>query len=144
MPLSIKQKQVLGVTTIVVLVVIGLSVLHIGTLVRVLLQQAATRAEVVAASVVHQTGGAVLSRETAYQDIRSSATVLSALESAMYSPEVQYAAILDLSRTVVAANDPAQVGRTLARGEDLPALVVASGYEQVRAVYTQGRTLEWR
>ena len=144
MPLSIKQKQVLGVTTIVVLVVIGLSVLHIGTLVRVLLEQAATRAEVVAASVIHQTGGAVISRETAYQDIRSSPTVLSALESAMYSPEVQYAAILDLTRTVVAANDPAQVGRTLPRGEDLPALVTASGYEQVRTVYTEGRILEWR
>ncbi|HVG83225.1 MAG TPA: ATP-binding protein [Vicinamibacterales bacterium] len=144
MPLSIKQKQVLGVTTIVVLVVMGLSVLQIGTLVRVLLQQAATRAEVVAASVIHQTSGAVLSRETAYQDIRSSTTVLSALESAMYSPEVQYAAILDPTRTVVAANDPAQVGRTLPRGEDLPTLVVAPGYEQVRAVYTQGRTLEWR
>ena len=44
----------------------------------------------------------------------------------------------------MAANDPAQVGRTLPAGEDLPALVVAPGYEQVRAVYTQGRTLEWR
>ncbi len=144
MPLSIRQKQVLGVTTIVVIVVVGLSVLQIGTLVRVLLEQGAARAELVAASVVHQTSGAVVSRETAYQDIRSSSTVLSALEAAMYSPEVLYAAIVDRTRTVVAANDPAQVGRTLPRGENLPQLVAASGWEQVRALYAEGRTLEWR
>ena len=40
MPLSIKQKQVLGITTIVVLIVVALSLLQIGTLVRVLLEQA--------------------------------------------------------------------------------------------------------
>ncbi|MCC7241320.1 MAG: hypothetical protein IT180_05300 [Acidobacteria bacterium] len=111
---------------------------------RVLLEQGAARAELVAASVVHQTSGALVSRESAYQDIRSSPTVLSALESAMYSPEVLYAAIVDRARTVVAANDPAQVGRSLPRGEDLTRLVAASGYDQVRAVYTEGRTLEWR
>jgi signal transduction histidine kinase len=144
MPLSIKQKQVLGVTTIVVLVVIGLSVLQVGTLVRVLLEQGAARAELVAASVIHQTGGAVLSRETAYQDIRSSPQVRSALETAIYSPEVLYAAIVDRTRTVIAANDPAQVGKTLPRGEDLMALVNASGYQQVRAVYAEGQTFEWR
>jgi signal transduction histidine kinase len=143
MPLSIKQKQVLGVTTIVVLVVVGLSVLHIGTLVRMLLEQASTRAQFVAESVIHQTGGAVVSRETAYQDIRSSATVRAALESAIYSPEVLYAAIVDPTRTVVAANDPAQVGQTLPRGEDLNTLVTAPGYEQVRVVYAEGRTLEF-
>ena len=144
MPLSIKQKQVLGVTTIVALVVIGLSVLQIGTLVRVLLEQGAARAELVAASVIHQTAGAVVTRESAYQDIRASATVRSALEAAMYSPEVVYAAIVDRTRTVVAANDPAQVGRTLARGEDLTRLVEANGWDQVRALYAEGRTLEWR
>lgn len=144
MPLSIKQKQVLGVTTIVVLIVVGLSVLQIGTLVRVLLEQGAARAELVAASVIHQTSGSLVSRESAYQDIRASPTVRSALESAIYSPEVLYAAIVDRTRTVVAANDPAQVGQTLPRGEDLTQLVAASGYQQVRAVYTEGRTLEWR
>jgi signal transduction histidine kinase len=144
MPLSIKQKQVLGITTIVVFIVVSLSLLQIGTLVRVLLEQGTARADLVATGIFHQTRDVLASRETAYQDIRSSPTVLSALESAMYSPEVLYAAIVDRTRTVVAANDPAQVGRTLPRGEDLPLLVAASGYEQVRAVYTEGRTLEWR
>jgi signal transduction histidine kinase len=143
MPLSIKQKQVIGVTTIVVLVVIGLSVLHIGTLVRVLLEQAAIRAQFVAESVIHQTGGAVTSRETAYQDIRSSVTVRDALASALYSPEVTYAAIVDPTRTVVAASDPSLIGQTLPRGEDLRILVGASGFEQVRVVYAEGRTLEF-
>ena len=144
MPLSIKQKQVLGITTIVVLIVVALSLLQIGTLVRVLLEQATLRAELVSTGIFHQTRDVLVSRETAYQDIRSSPTVLSALESAMYSPEVLYAAIVDRTRTVIASNDPSQVGRTLPAGEDLPRLVAANGYEQVRAVYTEGRTLEWR
>jgi signal transduction histidine kinase len=144
MPLSIKQKQVLGITTIVVLIVVALSLLQIGTLVRVLLEQATLRAELVSTGIFHQTREVLVSRETAYQDIRSSPTVLSALESAMYSPEVLYAAIVDRTRTVIASNDPSQVGRTLPAGEDLPQLVAASGFEQVRAVYTEGRTLEWR
>ncbi len=144
MPLSIKQKQVLGVTTIVVLVVIGLSTLQIGTLVRVLLEQAASRAELVATSIYHQAREAPLSRDTAYQDIRASPTVQSALESAMYSPEVTYATIVDRAGSIVAASDPAQIGQTLPVGQDLPTLVAASGLAQVRAVYTEGRTFEWR
>jgi len=144
MPLSIKQKQVLGITTIVVVIVVALSLLQIGTLVRVLLEQATARTELVSTGIFHQTRDVLVSRETAYQDIRSSPTVLSALESAMYSPEVLYAAIVDRTRTVIASNDPSQVGRTLPPGEDLPGLVAESGYEQVRAVYTEGRTLEWR
>jgi signal transduction histidine kinase len=144
MPLSIKQKQVLGVTTIVVVVVVGLSVLHIGTLVRVLLEQAAARAQFAAESVSHQMRDEVASRESAYQDLRSSSTVRAALEAAMYSPEVLYAAIVDRTRTVVAANDPTQVGRPLPRGADLATLVGASGFEQVRVVYSEGSTLEFR
>ncbi len=144
MPLSIKQKQVLGVTTIVLLIVVGLSTLHIGTLVRVLLEQGAARAELVATSIYHQAREVPFGHDTAYQDIRASATVRSALESAMYSPEVLYAAIVDRTRTIVASSDPSQIGETLPPGEDLPALVAASGFEQVRAVYTSGRTFEWR
>ena len=45
MPLSIKQKQVLGVTSIVVLVVVVLSVLHLVSLTRVLLEQSRHRGE---------------------------------------------------------------------------------------------------
>lgn len=144
MPLSIKQKQVLGVTTIVVLVVVGLSILHIGTLVRVMLEQAAARAQFAVESVSHQMRTAVVSRETAYADLRDSPTVHAALEAAIYSPEVLYAAIVDRARTVVAANDPAEIGRPLPRGEDLATLVEASGYDQVRVVYSEGRTLEFR
>ncbi len=143
MPLSIKQKQVLGVTTIVILVVVGLSILHIGTLVRVMLEQASARAQFAVESVSHQLPGVVISRESAYQDLRASATVRAALEAAIYSPEVLYAAIVDRSRTVVAANDPTQIGKTLPRGEDLTTLVAASGYQQVREVYAEGRSLEY-
>src|SRR5262245_25729795 len=105
MPLSIKQKQVLGVITIVVIIVIGLSVLQVVTLVRLLLQEGAARAELLATNIYQQASVVLVSRETAYHDIRSSPTVQSALLAAEYSPEVLYVVIVDATRTVVASTD---------------------------------------
>jgi signal transduction histidine kinase len=144
MPLSIKQKQVLGVTSIVVLVAVGLSVLQIATLVRVLLEQGAARAELGAAAIFQQARDVLVTRESAYQDLRSSATMVAALQTAMYSPEVSYATIVDRTRTIVASSDPTQIGQALPAGADLAALLGESVFTQARAVYSADRTFEFR
>jgi signal transduction histidine kinase len=142
--LSIKQKQVLGVTTIVGLVVIAISLMQFATLSRVLLEESRARAELVANSVYHQAREVVTSRENAYQDIRASRTVQSALESAIYDPNVTYAAIVDRTGSVIASSDPSTVGTTIAPGRDLNLLTQEGRIEQVRGVYAEGATLEWR
>jgi signal transduction histidine kinase len=144
MPLSIKQKQVLGVTSIVVLVTLGLSLLHIATLVRVLLEQGAARAELGAAAIFEQASDVLISRESAYQDIRSSPAILAGLKTAMYSPETSYATIVDRARTIVASADPTQIGQTLPPGDDLAMLLGESVFTQARAVYLAERTFEYR
>jgi signal transduction histidine kinase len=144
MPLSIKQKQVLGVTSIVLLVALGLSLLQIVTLVRVMLEQGAARAELGAAAIFQQARDVLVSRESAYQDIRSSPTMLAALQTAMLSPEVSHATVVDRARTIVASSDPTQIGQTLPPGEDLSALLGASVFAQARAVYLANRTFEFR
>ena len=144
MPLSIKQKQVLGVTSIVVLVVVVLSVLHLVSLTRVLLEQSRHRGELIALTIYHRAQNVVVSSETGYQDLRRDPDMRSALESALYSENVAYAAIVDYAGTVVAHSDPSRVGEQLPPGDDLGALADASGIAQLRAIYQTERMLEWR
>lgn len=144
MPLSIKQKQVVGVTSIVVLVVVILSGLQLVSLTRVLLQHSRERGEVIAMTIGHSAQDVVMSEETAYQDLRRAPAVRAALEAALYSEDVVYAAIVDRSGTVVAHSDPSRVGERLPLGDDLAALTDASGVTQLQSVYQTERMLEWR
>lgn len=144
MPLSIKQKQVLGVTSIVVLVVVVLSALHLASLTRALLQQSRHRGELIALTIYHRAQNVVVSAETGYQDLRRDPGVRAALESALYSENVAYAAIVDSTGTIVAHSDPSRVGEKLPAGDDLAMLAEASSVNQLRSVYQTDRMLEWR
>ena len=66
------------------------------------------------------------------------------LESALYSENVAYAAIVDPAGTIIAHSDPSRVGERLPAGDDLGALAEATGVAQLRAVYRTDRMLEWR
>lgn len=148
--LSIKQKQVLGVTSIVALVAVALSVVHLIVLARVLLEESRARGEMLATAVFHRARevvtdpGSVTDRETAYQALRNDPGVRSVLESAIYSQTITYAAIVDPSGTVIAHSDPARIGERLPESGDLEELLAESGWRQLRAVYATGRTLSWR
>jgi signal transduction histidine kinase len=144
MALSIKQKQVLGVTSIVVLVVLVLSGMQLTTLTRTLLEQSRGRAELIAMSIGHSVSELAVTEETAYQELRRDAGVQTALETALYSDDVVYAAILDREGTVIAHSNRARVGERLPEGDDLRVLAEASALAQLQAVYQTERMLEWR
>ena len=143
MHLSIKQKQVLGVTAMVAMVVTALSLLHLVTLARVLLEESRARAELLANGVYNQAKDVVTSRETASDELRSSRSVQSAVQSAIYSQDVVDAVIVDAASTVLASSDPAQVGKTVPPRVPLNNILAASGLAHVRAVYATEQTLEW-
>ena len=111
MRLSLKQKQVLGVTLMVALIVIALSLLHLINTAGVLLAESRDRFELFGSAVYSQAASAIASPETAYNDVRTSRYVQSALQSALYSPDVVDAFIVDPTGTVIASSDPAQVGQ---------------------------------
>jgi signal transduction histidine kinase len=142
--LSIKQKQVVGVTSIVILVAVALSVVHLVVLARVLLEESRSRGEMLANSVFHRAREVVTDRETAYQAIRSDPGVRSMLESAIYSQEVTYAAIVDTAGAIVAHSDPAFIGQHIAEARALDELLGESGLQQLLAVYATRQTLAWR
>ena len=83
MRLSLKQKQVLGVTAMVALIVIALSLLHLMNLARVLLLESKARVELLANAVYHQARDVVTDPATAYNEVRTSRSVQSALEAAI-------------------------------------------------------------
>ena len=144
MALSIKQKQVLGVTSIVVLVVLVLSGMQLTTLTRTLLQQSRDRAELIAMSIGHSVSELAVTEETAYQELRRDPGVQTALETALYSDDVVYAAILDRAGTVIAHSDRSRIGERLPEGDDLGVLAGAGALAQLQSVYQTERMLEWR
>jgi signal transduction histidine kinase len=144
MALSIKQKQILGVTSIVALVVIVLSVLQLSALARVLLQQSQERAEVLANTIYHRATEVVTFQETAYDELRRAQALHATLETAIYSENVTYAAIVDHTGIVVAHNDRARIGERLPEAGDLAAVIRADRLTQLRAIYSTPRMLEWR
>jgi signal transduction histidine kinase len=140
--LSIKQKQVLGVTSMVTVLVLVLGALHLATLASTRLEESRGRAELLANAVYHQAHDVISTRESAYQEIRSSRSVQSSLEAAIYSAEVTDAMIVDTTGTVVAASDAGLVGETVAARLTLAEVLASNPLKQLRVVYTRDQTLE--
>jgi len=143
MRLSLKQKQVMGVTAMVAVIVIALSMLHLANTAGVLLAESRDRFELFGSSVYSQAASAITTREAAYDEVRSNKYVQAALQSALYSADVVDAAIVDPTGTVIASSDPQQVGKTLPPRPQLNDLITRSGLAQLRAIYSSETYLEW-
>jgi signal transduction histidine kinase len=143
MRLSIKQKQVLGVTFMVALIVIALSLLHLSNTAGVLLGESRDRFELFGSAVYTQAAAAIVTQETAYNDIRTSKFVQSALQSALYSQDTVDASIVDPTGVVIASSDPEQIGSTVPRRPQLNDLIALNGFERLRAIYSTNNNIEW-
>ncbi|HYB95096.1 MAG TPA: ATP-binding protein [Vicinamibacterales bacterium] len=143
MRLSLKQKQVLGVTLMVALIVIALTLLQLINTAGVLLAESRDRFELFGSAVYTQAASAIVAPETAYRDLRNSRYVQSVLQSALYSQDTVDAFIVDPTGVVIASSDPAQVGQTLARRPQLNELIGMSGLAQLRAIYSSDANIEW-
>jgi signal transduction histidine kinase len=147
MRLGIKGKQVLGVTTIVGLVVVLLSLLYLARLARVSLEESRARAELVASAIFHRAREVVPGVDPggAYEALRRDPGLRSILESSLYSKNVTYAAIVDVQGIVVAHADPAREGDVLVVGGDLAELATRPPLSQLAAIYrSEGQTLEFQ
>jgi signal transduction histidine kinase len=143
--MSIKAKQVAGVTTLVVVVVLALSGYHLATLARLSLQETAARAEMLAQAIFQRAKQVVAQGGTdSYGALRADGGVRSILESSVgYSENVTYAAIVDKDGIAVAHLFPTLEGQPMVEQEDLEPLVHAGTFAQLRAVYSD-RTFEIR
>ena len=143
--MSIKAKQVAGVTTLVVLIVAVLSGYHLATLARLSLQETASRAELLSRAIFQRAREVVaVPSKDPYAALRKDGGIRSILESSIgYSANVTYAAIVDPKGTAVAHSFPSQEGTVMPEQEDFAPIVAAAALEQLYAVYSD-RTFEIR
>ena len=143
--MSIKAKQVAGVTTLVVVVVAALSAYHLATLARLSLQDTASRGQMLAQAVFQRAGDVVAQGGAdPYAALRADGGIRSILESiSAYSENVTYAAIVNTDQVAVAHSFASLEGEPMAAQEDFAPLAVARPLDQVRAVYSD-RTFEIR
>ncbi|MGE0815045.1 MAG: nitrogen regulation protein NR(II) [Vicinamibacterales bacterium] len=143
--LSIRLKQILGVTGLVGVVVVSLSVVNLARIARLSLEENRARGELLANAVFHRAFEVVTSRETAFDELAADAGVRSILQAAIYSEDVTYAAIVDTSFVAIAHSDPTLVGQRMTPAADLDDLLAQNGLQQLWEIWsTRGRTLEWR
>jgi signal transduction histidine kinase len=144
MRLSIRLKQILGVTALVGAVVVSLSVAHMASLARFSLEASRSRGELLINAVFHRAREVVTSQETAFADLRADPGVRSILQSIIYSDDVTYAAIVDLQQVAIAHSDESRVGTRIAPAGSLDELRARNGLAQLWEIFTSVRTLESR
>jgi signal transduction histidine kinase len=143
--LGIKGKQVLGVSSIVGLVVVGLSVMQLAQIARVSLEESRARADLLANAIYHRARAAVVEGVDPYQALRSDPGLRSMLESSLYSDNVTFAAVVDVRGVAVVHYDQTLEGQPLRAGEDMRFLLARAPLWQLLAIYSDaGRNLEWR
>jgi signal transduction histidine kinase len=148
MRLSIKAKQVAGVTTIVGLAVAVLSGVYLSSLTRVRLEESQVRGDLLAGAI-YQRAHAVIAESGEGRDpadaLRTDSGMRSILEASAYSKHVTYAAIVDVDGMAIAHSDADLVGHTVPSYETLSSLLAEGPIAKIRAIYTPGgRTFEIR
>jgi signal transduction histidine kinase len=138
MRLSIKAKQVAGVTSIVGLAVVVLSAYYLSSLARVRLEESRSRGELLANAVFHRASAVVRSGQDPVRALGTDEGLQSILESSAYSRQLTYAAIVDTEGKAIAHSDSSLVGQTMPSYDDVNALLGQGPVALIRAVYTEG------
>jgi len=144
MRISVRTKQVAGVSSIVFAVVALLGGYYVLSLAGLLIGETRTRTELIVESIYNmiahlsQDGGDLATAITTDGGLRTT------LESASSFPYTQYAAVVDRDGVALAHNDPTRLGTPLVPAEDLALLGEGSPWQQVRAIYSSGLTREVR
>ena len=135
--MTIKTRQVVGVTALVGVIVAVLSMVHVAALARLSLQETASRGDLLANAIFQRAREVVPGTADPHAALREDPGLRSILESAIaYSKNVAYAAIVDPSGVAIAHSFPGLEGRPLPAQDDLHRLQDAGIIEQARAFYS--------
>jgi signal transduction histidine kinase len=145
MRLGIKGKQVIGVTSIVGVVVVVLSLVHLANLARVSLEESRARAVPLANAIFHRAHEVIGDGGDPYKALREDPGLRAILESSLYSKNVTFAAIVDVNGIAVAHADRSLEGRPMPTEDLLSKLLARPALSELVAIYSgQGRNLEFR
>jgi signal transduction histidine kinase len=142
MRLSIKAKQMIGVTAIVGCVVSVASGLYLQSLARIRLEESRARGDLIAHTIYHRVWAAGTGGDPA-ATLRADAGLRSILEASAYDRNVTYAAVVDVSGRAIAHSDSLAVGQSMAVVPLLENVLSASVVAQFLAIYSdRAPTLE--
>ena len=145
MRFSIRVKQIVGVTAIVGLAVVALSILYAARLTDVVLRESYSRGQLMAKTILHHAGVIVTGDGDQWAQLRSDIGLRSIIESSAYSDNITTATIVDTNGIIVIANLRSMVGQLSPQQDDLGALDASTPYAKLKEIYTgDGRTLEVR
>jgi signal transduction histidine kinase len=134
---SIKAKQVAGVTTLVVVIVGVLSTYHLATLARRSLEETAARGELLARSIFLRAREVVAEAGTdPYAALREDGGIRSILESSVTYPNVTHVAIVGSDGRAVAHNFHDLEGTHMPEQEDLAPIIRLGAVAQLEAIYS--------
>ena len=134
MRLSLRTKQVVGVTMIVTLTVVILSGWFLATLARVLLLESQRRAELLMDVVYQRAFGVLATGGEPYAALQNDEGLQSILEAAVYSQATTYAAIVDPQGLIVLHADRQMIGQPLQPRPRLPDLLRQGPIKQIMAL----------
>lgn len=139
MRISVRTKQVVGVTAIVFAVVAFLGGYYILKLGDVLITETRSRADLVAKGVLQRLTQLALAGGDLRESIRADDGLQTMLELYAYSDNMLYAAVVHRDGTVLAYSDPARRDIvTLPPVEEMQVLVDSSFLRKARAIYADG------
>ncbi len=147
MRLSLKAKQVAGVTTIVLLAMVVVNALYLARIARISLEESQSRGELLARTVYQAattaaaaTGAPVSTTEA----LQRSDGVRVLVEAGMaFSENVTYVVITDTEGRAIVHSSPVLVGEPLAPAEELATVIAGGAPAHLRAIYSD-RTFEVR
>jgi signal transduction histidine kinase len=142
--MSIKSRQVAGVTSLVVVIVAVLSAFQLVSLTRLSLQESASRGELLRQSIYHRARDVVQGAADPYAALRQDGGIRALLDSSLgYAGGVTYAAIVNREDVAVAHSDTDEEGRPVPDQEELTSILDRNALSLLRAVYSD-RTFETR
>jgi signal transduction histidine kinase len=144
--LSIKAKQVAGVTTLVVAIVLVLSAYHLTTLSDFLMEETASRAELLSQALFQRTSEVVREHPAdSHAALRSDGGIRSILDSSIgYSENVTYAAIVRPDGVAIAHAFPSREDLPVPEQPNFDDIVKARPLMQLWAVFSKDQTYELR
>ena len=135
--MGIKAKQVAGVTTLVVVVVVALSAYHVTTLVRLNFEETAGRGQMLAQAIFQRAKEVVAQGVTdPYEALRTDGGIRSIIESSTPNwPSVTYVAIVNNDGIAVVHSTASLEGLPLEKQEDFAPLAIGGSWRQLNAAY---------
>jgi signal transduction histidine kinase len=143
MKLGIKGKQVLGVTAILGVVVVVLSLMDLARLAQVSLDESRARADLLSKLIFHRAREIAVDGVDIREALGGDPGLRSILQSSLYSKNVTFAAIADVNGVAIAHADPSLDGKPLDPAGDLGELVTRAPIQQLAFIYRdQGQNLQ--